>query len=276
MPSRYCYRPMATLVPSRLRILLAICIALLQAAPAVAEIHPYSALYSLSRNGKLIGKVEVSLQPENGGWAIKSELRGTHGLAKLLRARDTEHVSGQLLEGRFLPENYTRHTRVASIDDRWFANFDWDAGQVSVIHDKDDPIVMDLVGESLDPLSLKLEMRRRLSLPEPDLRFHMVEEDEIDEQNFRILRSEWLETSLGCLETVPVEKIRFNSKRYTRAWHAPELAYIEVRMEHGKTGGDHLEMRITELALGDLKITPRPGCSSKQRMSSPESISEDK
>ena len=273
MPSRYCYRPMATLVPSRLKILLAICIALFLAAPAVAETQPYSALYSVSRNGKLIGKVEVSLQPENGGWAIRSELSGTHGLAKLLRARDTEHVAGQLLEGRFLPENYTRHTRVAGIDDRWFATFDWDAGQVSVIHDKDDPIVMDLVGESLDPLSLKLEMRRRLSLPEPDLRFHMVEEDEIDEQNFRILRSEWMETSLGCLETVPVEKIRFNSKRYTRAWHAPELAYIEVRMEHGKTGGDHLEMRITELILGDLKIVPRPGCSSKQRTSSPESIS---
>ena len=266
---------MAALIPSRPSALLAVCIALLLAAPAVAEVHPYSALYSISRNGKLLGKVEVSLQPEDEGWAIRSELAGTHGLAKILRVRDTEHVAGHLMEGRFLPENYTRHTRIAGIDDRWFATFDWDVGQVSVIHDKDDPIVMDLVGESLDPLSLKLEMRRRLSLPDPDLRFHMVEEDEIDEQNFRILDSEWLETSLGCLETVPVEKIRFNSKRYTRAWHAPELAYIEVRAEHGKTDGDHIEMRITELNLGGLEIVPRPGCSSRQRVSSTEPATEE-
>jgi hypothetical protein len=144
---------------------------------------------------------------------------------------------------RLRPDEYSHHRRVAGIDNHWQASFDWQNGEIRIVNDDGEPLLLELPGESIDPLTLKLEMRRRLAEPEPDLRFLMVEEDEIDEQNFRVLPNEWLETSLGCLETVPVEKIRRNSKRYTRAWHAVELANIEVRMEHGKEGGDHLEMR---------------------------------
>ena len=244
--------------------LLAALLALAWSLPALAEIEPYSARYSIYRNGKLTGKVEVALTREGEQWVIRSESSGTHGLARILGARDSEKVTGHLADGRFFPDHYSRHTRVAGIDRRSRATFDWTVDEVSVVHDKDDAIVMELTGEAMDPLSLKLEMRRRLGGAEPDLRFLMVEEDEIDEQNFRILDTEWLETSMGCLETVPVEKIRFNSKRYTRIWHAPALDNIEVRMEHGKTGGNHLEMRINELTMNGVAIAPRPGCAALQ------------
>jgi hypothetical protein len=195
---------------------------------------------------------------------MRSEGSGTHGLARILAARDNEEVSGRLHEGRFRPERYTRHTRVAGIDDFWLVTFDWKDSRVSIKHDRDDPLVLDMVGRSVDPLSLKLDMRQRLSQPGTPLQFHMVEEDEIDEQNFRLLPSEWMETSLGCLRTVPVEKIRENSKRFTRAWHAPDLGFVEVRVEHGKVGGNHHEMRITELSFEGDEVLPRPGCAALQ------------
>ena len=244
--------------------------------PAQAEadytLAPYSARYAIYRNGKLTGKMEVSLERHGERWIIHSEGSGTHGLARILAARDIEDVDGRLVDGRFRPDRYHRHTRVAGLDDRWTADFDWDQRTVSVTHDRDDPVVLAMgepgIGDALDPLSLKLALRRRLAgqepEPEPELRFQMVEDDELDEQNFRVLPGEWMETSLGCLRTTPVEKIRYNSKRYTRAWHAPELDYIEVRLEHGKTGGNHLEMRITELTLDGEEIAPRPGCAALQ------------
>jgi hypothetical protein len=231
-------------------------------------LEPYGARYAIYRNGKLTGKVEVSLERHGERWIIRSEGSGTHGLARILAARDNEDVAGQLVDGRFRPDRYRRHTRVAGIDDRWTVEFDWERRRVSIVHDRDDPLLLDMsspgIGDAIDPLSLKLEMRQRLSGPDPQLQFQMVEEDEIDEQNFRILPSEWLETSLGCLSTIPVEKIRHGSTRYTRAWHAPELDFIEVRVEHGKTDGNHLEMRITELTLDGAAITPRPACAALQ------------
>jgi len=231
---------------------------------ALAVLQPYEARYAIYRNGRLSGKADISLQQQGDQFVLRSEGSGTHGLARILAARDSEEVQGQLREDLIRPLRYSRHTRVAGIDDRWNVEFDWPGRRVSISHDRGDPLVLDMVGDSLDPLSLKLEMRRRLARQHLPLQFQMVEEDEIDPQNFRELPREWLETSLGCLLTTPVEKIRTNSKRYTRAWHAPELDFIEVRVQHGKTGGNDLEMRVTELSLNGREITPRPGCAAMQ------------
>ena len=196
MPPPCNYKLMMSFSGKRLTWLAAL-LAVAWVVPALAEIQPYSARYSIYRNGKLTGKVEVSLMQQGGNWTIESEGSGTHGLARILRARDNEKTaghgcsstnekaSGQLVEGRFMPSQYSRHTRVAGIDDRWHATFDWASRQVEVLHDNDEAVVLELHNEVLDPLSLKLEMRRRLSEPSPELRFLMVEDDEIDEQNSR-------------------------------------------------------------------------------------------
>ena len=240
-------------------------LALAWAGAAWAELHPYSARYSIYRNGKLSGKLDVRLAPEGERWALRSELSGTHGLARILRARDTEYVVGNPdAEGRFVPSEHVRHTRVAGIDDRWVSTFDWTADRVFVVHDDRDRYELTLGGRALDPLSLKLEVQRRLRAPDPELDFLMVDEDEIDPQHFRELDHEWLETALGCLRTIPLEKVRRSSSRYTRAWHAPDFGNVEVRVEHGKTGGDHLEMRITELNWNGEQIAARPGCAVRQ------------
>lgn len=237
------------------------------AGAAWAELQPYSARYSIYRNGKLSGKLEVRLAREGRNWALRSELSGTHGLARILRARDTEYVIGNPDEdGRFVPTEHARHTRVAGVDDRWVSTFDWAADRVVVVHDGKDRYDLPLDGRALDPLSLKLEVQRRLRNADPDLEFLMVDEDEIDPQRFRELENEWLETALGCLRTIPLEKVRNNNRRYTRAWHAPDFGNVEVRLEHGKTGGDHLEMRITELTWDGERIAAGPGCAARQSM----------
>ncbi len=180
-------------------------------------------------------------------------------MARLLGARDIEHAEGTIRDGRFRPDEFLHQTTVAGIDDRWTADFDWEAGQVEIVEGREQR-VLELPGTALDPLSLKLEMQRRLRAGEEDLTFQLVDDDEIEQQQYRLLESERLETSLGCLETVPVERVRTGSTRYTRAWHAPELDFITVRMEHGKTDGDHMEMRITELVVEGETVTPDSGC----------------
>lgn len=261
------YRRTAALNASRTvtRIATLALLGLLLPCAALADLNSYTARYSIYRDGKLSGMAELELTVQGDRWELRSEGSGTHGLARILRAKDTEEAVGRIVDGRALPDRAIRHTRVAGFDDRWVNDFDWEADLVTVRHDRKDPFTLPLSGRALDPLSLKLEMRRQLGMPEPVLEFLMVDEDEIDEENFRLLEREWLETSLGCLEAVPVEKIRRpDSKRYTRAWHAPEFGYIEVKIEHGKVDGVHLEMRIAELTLGGIPIVPRAGCPAMQ------------
>jgi hypothetical protein len=224
----------------------------------------YSARYSLYRNGKLAGKAEIKLQQDGDRWTMSTEGNGTHGLARVLRARDREFVQGRMVDGRFQPQRFERRVAVAGIGNQWTALFDWTADTVTIVNEGKS-LKLDLQGQALDGLSLKLELQRRLRAGEDNMQFWLVDEDEIKPQEFRVLPQEMLETSLGCLETIPVERIRSaDSTRYTRAWHAPALQYLTVRLEHGKTDGDQMEMRIAELQLADQPFPPGRGCSARQ------------
>jgi len=233
------------------------------AANPATDWQPYEARYAVYRNGELIGQAELRLQQHGDRWIISSEGSGTHGLARLLGATDTEQVEGQFAGGKFLPAQYFRHTRVAGVDHWWHARFDWPGNRVAVSQGRNAEapgLELDMGDGALDPLSLKLELQRRLRDDERELSFFLVDEDEIKPQTYRVLPQERLETSLGCLDTLPVERVRTGSSRYTRAWYAPDLEYITVRLEHGKTGGDHMEMRISELIVEGTLVQARSAC----------------
>ena len=154
------------------------------AGASYADIQPYSARYSVYRNGTLTGKAEVSLNQQGDNWIIRSEGSGTHGLARVLGARDSEKVIGRIHEGHFIPDQYSRHTRLAGMDDHWTAFFNWQTALVQISKNEQE-LTLDLNEQALDPLSLKLEMRQRLSKQNHDMTFWLVNEDEIDQQIYR-------------------------------------------------------------------------------------------
>lgn len=234
----------------------------LEASEAFGE--PYSARYAVYRNGKLQARSEFLLQKQEGDtWVMKSESIGTHGMARLVQFRDYEFAEGQYANGRFLPSRYVHELKWVGPNEDSTAEFDWEGGTVTVT-DNGYTRTLELVEGAVDPMSLQLELRRQLGSPEPLLEFMLVDKDELELQRFRTLSPERLETSLGCLRTQPVEKVREGSTRFTRSWHANEFGYIPVRMEHGKTDGDHMELRITELVIDGNTVEPRPGCAAAQ------------
>lgn len=248
-------------------VLLACGVPLGAEAPAAGDmpenLQPYSARYAVYRNGKLSARAEFMLQQQGAGWIHKSESIGTHGMARFLKFRDYEYVEGFLANGSFRPTRYEHELKWLGPDRSTVAEFDWEAGEVTVSSDEG-TVTLELEPGALDPMTLHLEMRKRLSAPDPRLEFLLVEEDEIELQRFRTLPAERLETSLGCLDTTPVEKVREGSTRFTRAWHAGALDHIVVRMEHGKPDGDQMELRITELIIDGKTIEPKPGCAAQQ------------
>lgn len=234
-----------------------------QQVEAETIFEPYSARYAVYRNGKLQARSEFLFQQQGDAWIIKSESIGTHGMARFMKFRDFEYVEGQFDGTAFRPLRYVHDLKWIGPDQNTSAEFDWESNLVSVTHE-DETRELDLVEDAVDPMSLQLELRDRLANPDKALEFMLVEDDEIELQKFRTLPLEQMETSLGCLSTIPVEKVRENSRRYTRSWHASEFLYIPVRMEHGKTDGDHMELRITELTIAGNVVQPQPGCAAQQ------------
>ena len=182
----------------------------LQAQPADSVFEPYSARYAVYRNGKLQARSEFLFQKQGENWIIKNESIGTHGMARFLKFRDYEFVEGRLEGDRFKPLRYVHDLKWIGPDQNSSADFNWENGVVEVIH-KGENATLELVEGAVDPMSLQLELRKRLANPDQGLEFMLVEDDEIELQRFRTLPEEQMETSLGCLNTIPVEKIRRSS-----------------------------------------------------------------
>lgn len=221
--------------------------------------RPYSARYAVYRNGKLQARAEFLLEREADGWVMKSESVGTHGMARLLKFRDYEYAEGAFVDSGTRPMRYIHELKWMGPNQDSSALFDWEAGTVNVTADGESRD-LELVEGAVDPMSLQIEIRRGLASGNSRMEFMLVEEDEIELQVFRTLPRERLETSLGCLATLPVEKVREGSTRFTRFWHAEAFSFIPVRMEHGKTDGDQMQLRITELVLDGKPVAPQPGC----------------
>ena len=225
-----------------------------------AEPRPYQLIYEVFRNGKLAGQAEINMQQHGERWIIRSEGSGTRGLGRLLGVTDAEQAEGSFIDGRFRPDRFSHHSRLAGISDDWSAQFNWQEATVAITKGKD-VLSLDLGQGALDKLSLNIELQRRLREQDTDLQLFQVSDDKIKPRTYRLLPAEQLETSLGCINTQPVELVPTGSTQFSRSWHATDFDFLAVHLERGKTNGTHLEMRITAMVLDGRKIAPLTPCS---------------
>jgi hypothetical protein len=222
---------------------------------------PFEALYEVTVDGKPKMETRITLSKEGENWLLKSSSRGTRGIARMLKANSNEQSSGNWVNGRFQPAEFSHQSRVAGRDDQWTAHFDWPGSQLTTRHE-DGESILPLSGPVFDPVSLTLALRNALESGSVSMDFDVVDEDEIDRHLYKADKPGQLDTRLGCFEVVPVERIRENSQRYSTGWYASTLSFIPVRLRHGKKGGKEFELRLIGLKLNGKEITARPDCPS--------------
>jgi len=220
---------------------------------------PFVADYEVFIDGKPRMETRISFLLQGDGWTMTSESRGTRGLARILGASSRETSSGVLLGQHYQPHAYSHHSTIAGRDDRWSAQFDWENQWISTSHE-DGTSRLPLSGPVTDPLALTMVIRENLLQGLQQFGLDVVDADEIDHHQYRTGASEEFSTPLGCLRTVPVERIRENSKRYSTGWYAETLHFIPVRIVHGKRGGKEFEMKIRHLELNGEAISGASDC----------------
>lgn len=234
----------------------------LGAAPvAAAEAPvPFEAQLEFLRNGKLMGESRFTLTVENGDWIMHSQTQGTRGVAKFLGVNEESESRGGWQDGAPRPDQFRQTVKVSFKTIETTAEFDWAAGEVRTVHKKE-PFVLPLEPGVLDPVSVGLAVRAGLAAGEREWRLPMVDEDKIETQHFRAEGAERLETTLGCLDTERVDKIRAaSSSRYTRTWYARDFQWVPVHVTHGKTDGDHMETRLVALVVDGVAVEAGQRC----------------
>jgi len=130
--------------------------------------------------------------------------------------------------------------------------FNWENQQVTSNSGKTSS-TFDLPEQSTDKLSYQLAIRCDLKQGNTVLDYQVVDKKRVKQYSFKIIGEEPLETPLGILNTVKVERIRDANERQTFLWFAKELDYLLVKLEQNDTGANHYVISIK--ALHNSQVT---------------------
>lgn len=122
------------------------------------------------------------------------------------------------------------------------------------INDERGELMLD--GPAFDELSGYLVAKEQLTQGRTEARFDVVDRGEIREHYYRIVDRVMLETPLGRIEAVHLERIRGEeSARKTEIWLAPEHDYLLLKLVQTEPDGDTIELSIRSATLGDHELS---------------------
>ena len=236
------------------------------AAEPAASVKEYTAVYEVSRNNKNLAEVTVQLSQEDGVWTFHGFTHDVEGLADLLNVKGVQTVTGQWLDGIFVPENYDFSFSLIGYRMNWNAEFDWSSGIVTT-RTKSGKSELPLASGAVDPFSLSLNISSHLARDQAQVAVDVIDEDEIENHIYQADLEESVDTALGCLETTRVKRIRKSSKRTSLVWYANEHSYVPVLAQHFKKKDKGLRLQIISLNIAGQTIQPVASCENPQAAS---------
>jgi len=219
----------------------------------------YTAVYEVLRNDNQVAKVTLELSRSGDNWLYRGYTHDMQGLASVLRVKGEQSVTGIWAAGFFQPSQFEFSFSLAGYRNRWRAEFDWQAGEV-ITGKKRHKTTLSLANNAMDPISLFLNTGSLLTKSQTQMELDVIDEDEIEHHLYQAEAIEGLETTLGCLATTRVDRIRKNAKRTSRAWYANDLGYIPVMLQHKKQKGKSLTMKMISLIIDGDPVQPSASC----------------
>jgi hypothetical protein len=176
----------------------------------------------VSRYNKLDLEGQGKLVPGEDGGFVMSQTSSRLG-SRISETSDLERVDGQLRVRR-----YDREQKILGIGREQHAVFDWARGTIENSGRREGELPLE--GQCFDPLSYQLALRCDIAQGLERMDYRLVRGGKLSSYRFRRIASESLDTALGTLDTVVVERVH-DEERSTRLWFATELNYLLVRLE---------------------------------------------
>lgn len=207
----------------------------LSESPSHTRTEPvtYAANYQASANGLRARASRKLITLDNGDYEMANELEATV-LGQAIVSLD-QRSRFRYADETLVTERYSY--RVGGIrSDRRSIDFDWEA-RTALSQEDDESWLLDIQKRVYDPLNHQLALSQQLHSDRAtgygtEYAFAVVDGDEVELQRYQLLGEEVLETPLGRLNTVKLERVRSpTSSRSTVIWLAPDWHYLVARIE---------------------------------------------
>lgn len=206
------------------------------------ELRPFSASYTADwKQLPVSGSAERRLtQLDDKRWKLEFQ-------ASMLVAGLTEESTFNVESGRYVPLSY-RYDRSGMGNGKEVSHdFDWSAKKVTG-SDRGNPVSLTLNRGLLDKSTYQLALQRDVADGKQSMSYQVLDGDEIDTYDFRVLGNENVRTRAGLIEAIKVERVRdpTQSSRKTVLWFAKDWSYLLVRLHQVEKDGKEYQIMLKE------------------------------
>lgn len=221
------------------------------ALPAHAlDLKPFSATYTADwKQVPVSGTAKRSLEKlDDGNWRLDFE---ASMLVASLNERSTFSLEGET----FLPQSYRLKRSGLGKGKAIKHNFDWEAKQV-VGEDRGDAVKLPLNRGLLDKSTYQVALQHAVAAGEKSMSYQVVDGDEIETYDFRVLGPEQVSTKAGQVDAIKVERVRdpTQSKRQTILWFATDWDYLLVRLHQIEKDGKEYQIMLEDGIVGGKAV----------------------
>lgn len=205
---------------------------------------PFSALYRVEADGFTVGELKRSLRRvEDGIFLLQSKMYTT-GIAALFKP-DTvvERSTWMLEEGSVRPLRYEYQYEGRGGEKLEKLIFNWSEGTITSVRDKERTVLNILPG-ILEKQVYQLRLQADLAAGKREISYEVADRGDIRTYRFRVIGEETIDTDIGKLRTLKVERLSNSKERKTYLWCAIEHDYQLVRLvqeDDGHTFASHIE-----------------------------------
>jgi len=208
---------------------------------------PYTASYSVDRNGDPDGFMAVTL--EHAGADSYRYAMDTRVRWGIFTAYIEEQSDFGFRNGIVMPSSFQLTQRVSIYKRREVVEFDWLTMKATGEKKRDD-FELDIVPGMQDKLSVYLSLANSICRGEYDIDAVVVSGPSLKSYDYRFQGKERLATVLGPVETVHIRRGGPEDDKQTDMWHAAEARYFPVKMVY-RDGDVITDMRLMEISFGE-------------------------
>ncbi|MBU6958311.1 DUF3108 domain-containing protein [Pseudomonas sp. CVAP len=224
------------------RALLFACALLALPLAQAADLQPFSASYTADwKQLPMSGSAERSLSKnDNGSWTLNFK-------ASMLVASLTEESTLKLDKDALLPQSYRFERGGLGKAKKVNLDFDWTTKMVTGT-DRGDPVKVPLNTGMLDKSTYQLALQRDVAAGKKSMSYQVVEGEDTDTYDFRVIGSEKVQTKAGSVDAIKVERVRdpTQNKRITEMWFAKDWGYILVALRQVETDGKEYNIMLLD------------------------------
>ncbi|SEN39625.1 Protein of unknown function [Pseudomonas sp. ok272] len=226
------------------RILLLACALFALPFAQAADLQPFSASYTADwKQLPMSGTAARSLEKtSNGDWKLSFK-------ASMMIASLTEESTLKLDKDTLLPQSYHFERGGLGKAKKINLDFDWTTKMVTGT-DRGDAVKVPLNTGMLDKSTYQLALQRDVAAGKKSMSYQVVEGEDTDTYDFRVLGPEKVNTKVGSIDAIKVERVRppaeSGSKRITEMWFAKDWGHVLVALRQVETDGKEYNIMLQD------------------------------